>query len=123
MQGILYNIYADRLLNLNFIPQDVYDMQSAFYPTAQAGKYAVPLDTRHNWAKSDWEMFAAAVAGNETQKMFISKQARWINETPTNRPMTDLFDAESGDFPRDGPTFVARPVMGAMFALLALPKD
>ncbi|KAK3682152.1 hypothetical protein B0T22DRAFT_277242 [Podospora appendiculata] len=119
--GLLYNIYTDKLLNLNFVDQSIYDMQSAFYPTV-ALEYAVPLDTRHNWAKSDWEMFAAAVASKDTQTMFISKLAKWIGATSTNRPMTDLFDAAAGGFPSNGPTFVARPVMGGTFALLALPK-
>jgi hypothetical protein len=108
-------------LGLNFIPQSVYDMQSAFYPTV-AEEHAVPLDTRHNWAKSDWEMFAAAVASTETREMFISKLANWVGVTSTNRPMTDLFDSVTGGYPSDGPTFVARPVMGGMFALLALPR-
>ena len=96
-------------------------MQSAFYPTI-AREYAVPLDTRHSWAKSDWEMFAAAVAGTETRDMFVSKLAHWIGATSAFRAMTDLFDADTGGFPMAGPTFVARPVAGGMFALLALPK-
>lgn len=121
-QGILYNIYADRLLGLQFVDQSVFDMQSDFYLTV-ANEYAVPLDTRHTWAKSDWEMFAAAVAKNETKEMFIDKLAEWVGKTTTNRAMTDLFDSITGDYPSGGPTFVARPVMGGMFALLALPKE
>jgi hypothetical protein len=44
--GLLYNLYADRLLGLNLVPQSIYDMQSAFYPTV-AQTYGVPLDTRN----------------------------------------------------------------------------
>lgn len=95
-------------------------MQSAFYPTV-ANEHAVPLDTRHNWAKSDWEMFAAAVASRDTRDMLIEKLANWVGATSSDRAMTDLFDSETGGFPRDGPTFVARPVVGGFFALLALP--
>ncbi|KAK3937404.1 hypothetical protein QBC46DRAFT_416269 [Diplogelasinospora grovesii] len=119
--GLLYNIYADKLLGLHFIDQSIYDMQSAFYPTV-ALQYAVPLDTRHTWTKSDWEMFAAAVSSPSTRDMFIGKLAGWINNTSTNRAMTDLFDAATGGYPANGPTFVARPVMGGTFALLALPR-
>ncbi|KAH6613804.1 hypothetical protein B0J18DRAFT_65103 [Chaetomium sp. MPI-SDFR-AT-0129] len=119
--GILYNIYADKLLNLNFIPQDIYEMQSNFYPTI-ANEYGVPLDTRHSWTKSDWEMFAAAVASPETRDMFISKIAHWIGVTGTNRAMSDLYDSQTGGYPDGGPTFVARPVVGGLFALLALPN-
>lgn len=48
--GLLYNLYADRLLGLKLVPQSVYDMQSAFYPTVN-NKYGVPLDTRHGYTK------------------------------------------------------------------------
>ncbi|KAK3994663.1 hypothetical protein QBC44DRAFT_43312 [Cladorrhinum sp. PSN332] len=119
--GLLYNIYADKLLGLNFIDQSIYDMQSQFYLTA-VKEYGAPLDTRHTWAKSDWQMFAAAVASPETQKLFIDKLAHWIGTTKTNGPMTDLFDAVTGDYPSGGPTFMARPVVGAFYGLLALPK-
>ncbi|KAK3305377.1 uncharacterized protein B0T15DRAFT_195150 [Chaetomium strumarium] len=117
--GLLYNIYADKLLNLNFVDQSIFDMQSNFYPTV-ASEYGVPLDTRHTWTKSDWEMFAAAVASESTRDMFISKLANWVGTTSTDRAMTDLYDAVTGAYPANGPTFVARPVMGGMFALLAL---
>jgi hypothetical protein len=118
--GLLYNLYADRLLGLDFVPQSVYDMQSAFYPTV-ALEYGVPLDTRHTWTKSDWEMFAAAVASPSTRTMFVTKLAKWIGSTSTQLAMTDLFDAGTGGWPDGGPQFKARPVMGGLCALLALP--
>ncbi|KAL2198179.1 hypothetical protein P885DRAFT_34650 [Corynascus similis CBS 632.67] len=117
--GLLYNIYADKLLGLDFVDQSVFDMQSKFYPTV-ASEYGVALDTRHTWTKSDWEMFAAAVAGPQTRAMLISLLARWVGVTSSNRAMTDLYDVETGGYPEGGPTFVARPVVGGMFALLAL---
>lgn len=94
--GLLYNLYGDRLLNLNFVPQSVYDMQSAFYPTVEQ-KYGVPLDTRHNYTKSDWEMWTASIASETTKQMFISDLAKWINETPTNKAMTDWYDVQTGE--------------------------
>ncbi|KAL8358009.1 hypothetical protein RB601_009440 [Gaeumannomyces tritici] len=119
--GLLYNIYSDRLLNLGFVPQSVYDMQSTFYRSVEL-EFGVALDTRHTWTKSDWQMFAAAVADNETKTMFVSKLRKWIDATTSDRAMTDLYDASTGGYPGGGPTFVARPVMGGLFALLALPK-
>ena len=50
--GDLYNIYGDKELGLGLVPQAVYDMQSAFYPTI-IEQYGVPLDTRHDYAKSE----------------------------------------------------------------------
>lgn len=117
LQGLLYNIYPDKALGLNFIPQSVYDMQSDFYKT-KANKYGVVLDTRGTLTKTDWEMFAAAVAKPDTKAMFISLIAKWINETPTWRAFTDLYDTNTGEYP--GNQFTARPVVGGVFALLAL---
>jgi hypothetical protein len=115
--GLLYNLYADKLLGLNLVPQSIYDIQSTFYPTV-AQEYGVPLDTRNVYTKSDWQMWCAAIASPSTRSMFISKLANWIQNTPTNRAFTDLYNTQTGDF-ADGP-FVARPVVGGHFALLAL---
>ncbi|KAI1350904.1 glutaminase GtaA [Xylaria sp. FL0043] len=118
--GLLYNLYANSLLGFDgFVPQSVYDMQSAFYPTV-ALEYCVPLDTRHTYSKTDWQLWAAAIASEDTKNAFISRIANWINVTPTNRAFGDLWDCITGDYP-PGVTFVARPVVGGHFALLALP--
>lgn len=118
--GLLYNLYSDRLLGLDFVPQSVYDMQSDFYPTV-ALEYGVPLDTRHTWTKLDWEIFCAAIAKPDTREMFISDIANWIGKTTTNRALTDLYDAGTGGYTPNA--FVARPVVGGTFALLALPSS
>ena len=94
--GLLYNLYGDAELNLGLVPKKIYDMQSAFYPTVN-DEFGVPLDTRHNYTKSDWEMFTAAIASSSTQKMFISDLAKFVAETPTNLPFTDLYDAQTGE--------------------------
>ncbi|KAK5166379.1 glutaminase GtaA [Cryomyces antarcticus] len=117
--GLLYNLYCDRELGLGLVPQFVYDMQSAFYPTQEL-QYGVPLDTRHSYTKDDWEMFCAAIASPSTQSMFVNDLANWIDQTPTNRPFGDLFDANTGDYA--DVSFGARPVVGGMFSILAL-KD
>lgn len=118
--GLLYNLFGDRELGLNLVPQSVYDMQSAFYPTVEE-QYGVPLDTRHDYTKGDWEMFVAAIASTNTSQMFFGDIAAWINETPTNRAFTDLYIATGGNYGADL-TFTARPVVGGAFGLLALPK-
>lgn len=69
----LYNLYADRLLNLKLVARELYDIQDAWYPKV-AEKWAVPLDSRHKWAKTDWEMFASAVCAlKSTRDLFIEK--------------------------------------------------
>jgi hypothetical protein len=50
--------------------------------------------------------------------MIYSSLAYWINNTPTNHAMGDLFDTVTGDYSM-GP-FINRPVLGGVFAQLVL---
>ena len=94
--GLLYNLFADRELRLDLVPQSVYDTQNAFYETVFE-QYGVPLDTRHGYTKNDWELFVAAVSSEELKGKFISTIAKWLGETRTNLAFTDLYDAASGE--------------------------
>lgn len=95
--SLLYNLYADSLLQTNLVPRSVYTMQSDFYPTV-AQRYGVPLDTRASRTKSDWEMFCAAIASEDTMNMFIRDLAQFIDQTPTSAPVTDLYEVDSGNY-------------------------
>lgn len=120
--GLLYNLYNDKLLGLDLVPQEVYDIQSTFYPTVKE-QYGVPLDTRNaHWTKSDWEIFCAAIASTETQTMFIDAVASWVNSTTSSNPMSDLYNTDDGKQVA-GIDFKARPVIGGMFALLLLDSN
>lgn len=46
-------------------------------------KYGLPLDSRHMYTKSDWEMFIAAISKPPTRNLLIDRLALWINETST----------------------------------------
>ncbi|KAL2136377.1 hypothetical protein VTI74DRAFT_4021 [Chaetomium olivicolor] len=106
--------------NAGFVPERVYQMQSDWYH-AVLQRYGLPLDSRHLYSKSDWEFFAAAVTGRETRRKILTAVARWVNETVTDRPLTDLYDTEGeGGFP--GIYFMARPVVGGHFAFLAMER-
>lgn len=103
-----------------FIPDKVYSMQSSWYH-AVLQRYGLPLDSRHLYTKLDWEFFAAAVTGRKTREAMLQSIALWVNETATDRPLTDLYDTEgNGGFP--GLSFMARPVVGGNFAFLALER-
>jgi hypothetical protein len=114
--SLLYNLYADSLLNLNLVPRRIYETQSDFYPTVNQ-EYGVPLDTRSSRSKNDWEMFCAAIAEDDTREIFVRDLARFINESPSSAPVTDLFEVADG---RQNGNFRARPVVGGWFALLAV---
>jgi hypothetical protein len=131
----IYNLYADAQLcfhleNTNtsstsnkapgFVPRHIYQKQSVWYHYVRQ-KYGLPLDSRHLYTKTDWEFFSMAVASKPVRTEILESVARWVNETVTDRPFTDLHNTEGdGNFP--GPTFFARPVVGGHFAFLALER-
>ncbi|KAM5451018.1 hypothetical protein MaudCBS49596_004129 [Microsporum audouinii] len=143
----LYNMFADALLcfhldgteydthprkldnqepitpppdKVGFIPRRVYEKQSKWYANVRQ-KYGLPLDSRHLYTKSDWEFFAMAVSSPSVRGEILQSVAKWVNETSTDHPLTDLYNTE-GDGGYPGPNFFARPVVGGHFAFLALEK-
>lgn len=120
--GLLYNIYPAKLLGLDIIPQSLYDMQSAFYPTVSQ-LWGVPLDNRHYWTKSDWELWTAAYCQPSTRALLVNSVAYWLNTTSANLPFSDLYQTvHTGETPSSPDTieFLARPTQGGLFSLLAL---
>ncbi|KAL9028936.1 MAG: hypothetical protein Q9196_002764 [Gyalolechia fulgens] len=123
--SLLYNIYPALLLNLAVIPPALYDMQSAFYPSVSQ-IFGVPLDNRHSYTKSDESLWTAATCRPETRRLFVNGLASWLNVTSTDKPFTDLLETlGEGGYPvsPDPVTFIARPVAGGHFSLLALAKS
>lgn len=120
--GLLYNNFPDSLLDLNLIPQSLYEMQSKWYPTVSQ-IFGVSLDNRHSYTKSDWEMWTAATCSPETRRLFVNALGYWINQTDTDTAFADLHETiDTGNFPvsPDPITFTARPVAGGHFSLLSL---
>ncbi|CAO1615405.1 unnamed protein product [Sympodiomycopsis kandeliae] len=124
--GTLYNLFGDRLLNLELVPRTIYDIQDNWYPRV-VEKWGVPLDSRHNWTKSDWQMFTSAISPQQsTRDLFINKLYNFYASGRTDAPATDLYETTTGDFPKQpfDPQiyFLARPVVGGHFMHLALQK-
>ncbi|PGH18884.1 hypothetical protein AJ80_04302 [Polytolypa hystricis UAMH7299] len=143
----LYNLYADSLLcfhlhgttyrkprnnynqkplhlsgdeQVGFVPRHIYKSQSKWYHLVRQ-KYGLPLDSRHLYAKTDWEFFSMAISSKPVRHEILESVALWLNETVTDHPFTDLHKTEDdGGYP--GPNFYARPVVGGHFAFLALQR-
>ncbi|KAI8458118.1 hypothetical protein BY996DRAFT_4577608 [Phakopsora pachyrhizi] len=126
--GTLYNLFADRLLNLKLVPKFIYETQTNFYPTV-TNQYGLPLDSRHAWAKTDWEMFAAGASVNEnTRDLLIGRLVNYLNANRVNAGFPDLYETETGQFPGRSKNstwrieFINRPVVGGHFSILALDR-
>ncbi|GAA6036100.1 hypothetical protein JCM8097_006615 [Rhodosporidiobolus ruineniae] len=124
--GLLYNLFGDRLLGLDLFDRSLYKHQADWY-RGKAEKYGVPLDSRHPWTKSDWELFAAASATDpQTRDLFVDKLVEYLKAGKVDAAFPDLYETPTADFPGRGldwpVLFLSRPVVGGHFALLALEK-
>ena len=122
--SLLYNTYPDLLLDLNLIPNSLYDMQSTYYPTVSQ-VFGIPLDNRHSYTKSDESMWTAATCTPETRRLFVNALGYWLNQTITQYAFGDLYNTvDMGAYPVRTPplVFIGRPVVGGHFSLLALER-
>ncbi|GIJ91922.1 hypothetical protein Asppvi_010897 [Aspergillus pseudoviridinutans] len=121
-----YNLYPDVLLSLGTFPKEVHQMSSAFFKSVRA-EYGVPLDSRQDWAKSDWNMWLAGTLDNSTRSEFVDDLWAFMTNGKHNWPFSDRYIASSakGNTPGVPVLCRARPTVGGHFALLALegPKS
>ncbi|KAK0206361.1 hypothetical protein DFS33DRAFT_1272855 [Desarmillaria ectypa] len=83
-------------------------LETKWYPTV-ANKYGVPLDTRHAYTLSVWEIWTAAVmTNNSTCDLFISSVKDWVSSGLSSHPFVDFYNATDGGVQ----SFKARPVVG-----------
>ena len=117
--SLKYNAFSDKLLGLNLIPAMVLQEEAAWY-SQRENAYGIPLDTRHTYTKSDWEMWtAASTQVSSLRQYIINALYTFANTSPSRVPFTDLYDTISDQ--QVG--FQARPVIGGLFSLLALLQD
>ncbi|KLO08004.1 DUF1793-domain-containing protein [Schizopora paradoxa] len=101
--GLIYNLYADKLLQLGLVPSSVYDLQTSYYITQLASsKLGIPLDTKNpTYTRADWMMFAAAaVTDSSLQSSLIALVHSYAFTAPTmNTPISPLYDPTTGNSP------------------------
>ncbi|KAL5508744.1 hypothetical protein ACEPAG_4723 [Sanghuangporus baumii] len=119
--GLIYNLYADKLLQLNLIDSSVYSLQTSFYKQQTSlWKYGIPLDSSNasSITRSDWMLFAASSASDTTVRDAMISQVWEYASVNSNQnlPFPISYHPDSGS----GVTGQNSPAQGAMFAPLAL---
>jgi hypothetical protein len=113
-----YNLIWDRILGLNLFPAKVARKEVAFYKTVQ-NQFGLPLDSRSTLTKLDWIVWSASLTQKRADfEALIDPVYKCMNETPDRVPMSDCYwtqDAKKR-------WFMARPVVGAVFAPLLYDK-
>ncbi len=102
-----YNLVWDRIWQWD-IMKDVRTYEMSFYMN-KLRTYGLPLDSRGDLCKSDWQMWVAGFADQETQRTrLINTLWKYINETRSRVPVSDNHYASGGN----QAMFQARSVVG-----------
>ena len=109
--SIKYNMVWDKLLDLKLFSEEVYARELACYKS-HFNAYGLPLDSRSDYTKTDWEMWSTAMFDDkEYFDMIVDRMWKFLHETPDRIPFSDLLFT-SAPIERG---FQARTVQGGLF--------
>src|SRR5207302_443643 len=76
-----YNLVWDDLLALNLFPMSVKNTELAYYKT-KLNQYGLPLDSRKDYTKLDWELWTATLADDDaTFRTLVAPLGKWLDES------------------------------------------
>ena len=114
-----YNLVWDQILGLNIFPPDVARKEIAHYKS-EMQRYGVPLDSRTKLTKTDWTLWSATLADNQSDfEKIIAPVCDYLNETTARDPLADSYRTDrvgSGGMH-------ARPVVGGIFIKMLADRD
>ena len=109
--SIKYNLVWDKVLKLDLFSQQVYALELAYYKT-KCNPYGLPLDSRSDYTKTDWQMWATAIFDDpEFTGMIVSRMHRFLQDSPDRVPFSDWIFTS---YPKMR-GFLARSVQGGLF--------
>ncbi|KAJ7702031.1 hypothetical protein B0H14DRAFT_3527381 [Mycena olivaceomarginata] len=117
--GLMYNLLADKLLQLNIVPVSIYsDQSTTINNAAQVPAIEFPLSSDNNSnTRSDWTLFSAAAAPDSaTRNRLISLVRNHASSNWTGGPFQTLYNVQTGVSLNGS----ASPAQGAIFSVLAL---
>lgn len=90
--SLKYNLIWDVIFGSEIFNKEIVRKEVAWYLTKQ-DKYGTPLDSREAYTKSDWLVWAAALASNQDDFIKLIEPL-WdsLNETPDRVPFSDWYD-------------------------------
>jgi len=112
--SIKYNLVWDRLLDLGLFSEEVTRMELAYYKT-KCNAYGLPLDSRSDYTKSDWQLWATALAEDPAfTELIVDRMWDFLRESPDRVPFCDWYFTSHPKIRG----FQARSVQGGLFIKL-----
>ena len=109
--SIKYNLVWDRLFGLEIFPREVFHSEVQSYQR-RINAYGLPLDSRSDYTKSDWQMWSTVLTDDAAyEKAIIDAMWSMLNDTRDRVPFTDWYYTLSPDMVN----FQNRTVQGGLF--------
>ncbi|KAL1728497.1 hypothetical protein EV714DRAFT_285712 [Schizophyllum commune] len=123
--GLIFNMYADKLLKTNMISDDVYELQTRFYGEALSSRqftYGLPYSSEHNTGgRADLSLLAAATASSNitTRDAFIKSVWNRAANNSLDGCFPYAYSLDTGTVN----TGTGSPALGAVYSFLALDLE
>ena len=127
--SLKYNLIWQRLLGMGERPfpleKTIAPREVAYYKRKLQGHaYGTPLDPRHNYTKSDWLSWAAALSASDADfRQLFDPIWLYANQTEQRHPLADLYNTVDSPGVDGKPWMYGRPVVGGFFARALLRKN
>jgi len=109
--SLKYNLVWDRVLGFNLFPAEVAEREMEVYRRV-IRPFGLPLDSRSEYGKVDWEFWVASLTGRRADMDFITDAIyRYADETPDRNPFPDWHWTNNGRVRG----FLGRSVIGGVF--------
>lgn len=96
--SLKYNLVWDKLFGLEIFDEDVFETEVSYYKT-KMNRYGIPLDSRNDYTKSDWEMWSAVLSDDrEYFDGIVSAMLKMLEETPDRVPFNDWYFTTGGNW-------------------------
>ncbi len=116
--GVKYNLVWDKIFRLNLFGEKIWQRESDYYRT-KLNRYGLPMDSRHTYCKTDWQIWASVLCGDDSAlRAYSETLVRRLQETPTRRPYADLIETVAPSFTLQSNRrreMYARTVQGGMW--------
>lgn len=117
--SLKYNLIWDKLFGSELFSDTLYEKELACY-LEKMNAFGVPLDSRKDYTKSDWLIWAGSFADDrEVLAKFAEPLVNFLENAPSRNPFSDWFDTITA---KQQPGFQNRTVQGGLFMPLLKKK-